>query len=154
MKRFLITATAALFLTACSAATSDIEVEAAATDAATPSVLISDGYILAPLKGRDIASGYFVAENQGAAISLISASSPLARATELHTHSQVDGMMNMRKVDAVELPENGSVAFEPGSFHLMMFGFTQAEGQTDAAVTLTLSTGEDLIVRLPIRARD
>jgi hypothetical protein len=73
---------------------------------------------------------------------------------EIHTHSMVDGVMKMRKVDTVDLPEEGSVAFEPGGFHLMMFGFTQTEGQTDAPVTLTFSTGEDLVVNLPIRERD
>lgn len=152
MKRFLIATSAALMLAACSGASSDAELDAADMDASAPSVLISDGYVLAPLKGRDIAAGYFIAENQGAAISLIGATSPMA-SIEIHTHSMVDGVMKMRKVDAVNLPEETSIAFEPGGFHLMMFGFTQAEGQTDAPVTLTLSTGEELVVSLPIRER-
>lgn len=152
MTRFLIVTCAALMLAACSEASSDADLDAAVMDASAPSVLISDGYVLAPLKGRDIAAGYFIAENQGAAISLIGATSPMA-SIEIHTHSMVDGVMKMRKVDAVDLPEETSIAFEPGGFHLMMFGFTQAEGQTDAPVTLTLSTGEELVVSLPIRER-
>lgn len=152
MTRFLIAFSAALMLAACSGASSEAELEPATIGALAPSVLISDGYVMAPLKGRDIAAGYFIAENQGAAISLVAASSPMA-SIEIHTHTLVDGVMQMRKVDAVELPEETSVAFEPGGFHLMMFGFTQALGQTDTPVTLTLSTGEELIVSLPIRER-
>lgn len=157
MNRFLIATTAALTLVACSGASSDTDAEVAAdvvmVEASAPAVLISDGYIMAPLKGRDVAAGYFIAENQGTAISLVSASSPAAAAVELHTHSMADGVMKMREVDAVELPEEGSVAFEPGSFHLMMFGFAATEGQTETPVTFTLSTGEELIVNLPIRER-
>lgn len=152
MTRFLIAFSAVLMLVACSGASSEAELEAATREASAPSVLISEGYILAPLKGRDIAAGYFIAENQGTAISLTGASSPMA-SIEIHTHTLVDGVMKMRKVDAVELPEETSIVFEPGGFHLMMFGFTQADGQTDAPVTLTLSTGEQLLVSLPIRER-
>lgn len=151
MKRFIITS-AALMLGACSGASSETEFKTASQDATAPSVLISEGYVLAPLKGRDIAAGYFIAENQGAATSLIRATSPMA-IVEIHTHTLVDGVMKMRKVDTVDLPEETSIAFEPGGFHLMMFGFSPAEGQIDAPVTLTLSTGEDLVVSLPIRAR-
>lgn len=153
MKRFLIAMSVALTLAACSGASTEIETEAVTSDASAASVLISDGYIMAPLKGRDIAAGYFIAENQGAAISLVAASTPAATATEIHTHSMTDGVMKMRQVDAVDLPEEGSIVFEPGGFHLMMFGFTQAEGQTEAPVTLTLSTGEEFVVSLPIRER-
>lgn len=153
MKRFLIATTTALLLAACSDVTTTTDAGSVVTDAATPSVLISDGYIMAPLKGRDVAAGYFIAENQGAAISLISASTPVAATVELHTHSMADGVMKMRKVEAVDLPEEGSVAFEPGSFHLMMFGFSRAEGQTETPVTVVLSTGEEVVVTLPIRER-
>lgn len=156
MKHFLIATTAALFLAACSdaATTTDADATRVVTEVAAPSVLISEGYIMAPLKGRDIAAGYFIAENQGEAVSLVSASSPSAATVELHTHSMADGVMQMRKVDAVDLPEDGSVVFEPGGFHLMMFGFTRAEGQTETPVTVELSTGEQLVVTLPIRERD
>jgi copper(I)-binding protein len=153
MNRFLIAASAALMLAACSGTSTETEADQATVEAAAPSVLISDGYVMAPLKGRDVAAGYFMIENQGPATRLVAASSPMAD-VEIHTHSMADGVMKMRQVEAVELPEEASVAFEPGGFHLMMFGFTQADGQTDVPVTLTLSTGEDLLVSLPIRERD
>ena len=153
MKHILIATTAALILAACSDASTFTDTDIVVSDVATPSVLISDGYIIAPLKGRDVAAGYFMAENQGAAISLVSASSPVAATVEMHTHSMADGVMKMRKVEAVDLPEEGSVAFEPGSFHLMMFGFARDEGQTETPVTIVLSTGEEITVTLPIRER-
>jgi len=150
MKRLFIAAAfaACTSLTACSGASSDTDV---ATETAASSVLISEGYIMAPLKGRDVGGGFFIAENQGAATQIVSASSPVANAVEIHTHSMDGGVMQMREVDAVDLPENGSVVFEPGSYHLMMFGFAREEGQMDAPVTFTLGTGEEFVVTLPIR---
>jgi copper(I)-binding protein len=153
MKRFILAVTTAILLTACSDPSSTVDVDAVTTNANTPSVLISEGYIMPPLLGRDVAGGFFIAENQGPATRIVSASSPSANAVEIHTHSMADGVMQMREVDAVDLPENGSIAFEPGSFHLMMFGFSQAEDQAEAQVNFVLDSGEEFSVSLPIRQR-
>ena len=155
MKHLIVATIAVLGLAACGAASDNQDAAAdMTTDTATASVLISDGYISAPLKGRDVGAGFFIAENQGEATTITAASSPVAASIELHTHTMDDGVMKMREVDAVELPENGSVVFEPGSYHLMMFGFARDEGQMDAPVTLTLGSGETLTVTLPIRDRE
>jgi len=151
MKHLIVATLTALSLTACGSPSSAPD---DAADVAAPSVLISDGYIKPPLKGRDVGAGFFIAENQGEATSIIAASSPVAASIELHTHTMDDGVMKMREVEAIELPENGSVVLEPGSYHLMMFGFARDEGQMDAPVTLTLSSGETLTVTLPIRDRE
>lgn len=121
----------------------------------TLALTLSDGYIMAPLMGRDVAAGYFTATNSGdTAQSLVSAQSDVAANVELHTHTMNDGVMSMRKVDAVEVPAGGAVEFKPGSFHLMMFGFEREDGQTDAQVTLALASGETIELSLPIRDRE
>ncbi len=57
--------------------------------------------------------------------SLIAAESPISGRIELHNHIMEDGVMKMVKVDEILVPENSTVALEPGSFHLMVFNPTQ-----------------------------
>ncbi len=116
-------------------------------------VALSDGYVMAPLAGRDVAAGYFIASNPGPSARLVSASSPLATEVELHTHSMADGVMSMREVDGVDLPQGESVTFEPGGLHLMLFGFARDAGVDEAPVTLTFEGGQTMDVVLPIRER-
>ncbi|MGB3455895.1 MAG: copper chaperone PCu(A)C [Litorimonas sp.] len=165
MKR-LLALSAALVIAACSDASVETDVTAvkdapiagtdmAAADAAAPlAVTLSDPYIMAPLKGRDVAAGYFVAENDGAAARLVAATSPVAEVVELHTHSMEGGVMKMREVEGVDLPAGESVTFEPGGLHLMLFGFNREEGQTEAPVTLTFEGGEEMTLSVPIRERE
>ena len=53
--------------------------------------------------------------------SLVSASTPVADRTEIHTHVHENGMMMMRQVEKVELPGGGEATLEPGGLHLMLF---------------------------------
>ena len=68
-------------------------------------------------------AAYLRIENRGQAPDrLVSAHSPIADRTEMHTHEMDGGMMSMRRVHSVEVPAQGGVAFEPGGLHLMLLG--------------------------------
>lgn len=41
---------------------------------------------------------------------------------EVHSHSMKDGVMRMRKVDALTIGPADTVSLEPGGYHLMVFG--------------------------------
>ena len=116
-------------------------------------VEVSDAYIAAPLKGRDVTAGYFRLDNKGAAARLVGASSPVARRVEIHTHLHEDGVMKMRKVDGVDLAPGQTVVFEPGGYHLMMFGVTLEADTTEAPVTLQYEDGDEVSLVVPIRPR-
>jgi copper(I)-binding protein len=151
MARFFLAIVAAVSLMACSDAPVASTADTTITDMPAAAIKVSEGYIMPPLKGRDVAAGFFTIESQGVATSLVAAASPVSPIVEIHTHSMADGVMQMRKVDRVDLPTDTPVVFKPGSYHLMMFNFSMAEGQTEARVTLTLDTGENVLVTLPIR---
>lgn len=152
MKHLIIASLIAIGVAACSGETQMMS-SSEASDTAL-SVTVSEGYVMAPLRGRDVAAGYFTASNKGDADAIISASSPFADTIELHTHLMEDGVMKMREVEQVELPADGSVEFKPGGYHLMIFGFKRAEDQTAIPVTLTLQSGSKMDVSLPIRDRE
>lgn len=116
-------------------------------------LVIEDARVRAPAPGRDMTAGYFIARNTAATdIVLVGASSPAARAVEMHV-SEADGdMVRMRQLPQVEIGAGATVRFEPGGRHLMLFGvslpedgldivFEHADGASTTAHFRTVSLG-------------
>jgi hypothetical protein len=59
---------------------------------------------------------------------------------ELH-QTQLQGGMSRMRPGKLEVPAGGSVSFEPGGWHLMLFGMTRGLAAGDT-VPLTLTCGE------------
>ena len=55
-------------------------------------------------------------------VKIVSASSPVAKVVEIHTHLNENGQMKMRKVDSVLVPAKGFVEFKMMGYHLMLIG--------------------------------
>lgn len=51
---------------------------------------------------------------------LLSATTPIAGQAEMHMTSNVDGVMQMRPLDGVQLAAGETVRFEPGGRHFML----------------------------------
>jgi copper(I)-binding protein len=69
---------------------------------------------------------------------LLSASSPVAKKTELHTMEMAGMVMKMRPIAGLDIPAGQPVALKPGGEHIMLVGLQQPlrEGQS---FTLTLN---------------
>lgn len=121
-------------------------------------VEVTNATIRLPLPGKTVSAGYFTLTNpDGVASKLINVTSPEFGLIELHTHQQVDGMMQMRQVEHVEVPAGATVHFQPGGLHLMLFRPVHPL-KADSIVHLTLhwSTGQSqevvpTITQIPIR---
>ncbi len=85
-------------------------------------------------------------------LALVGGTSPLAGSLELHNHVMVDGVMQMRRVEAIPVPAGETVRLAPGGWHLMLFELarTPVEGER-VELTLTLDNGETLAVEAPVR---
>ncbi len=71
-------------------------------------------------------AAYMTIENHGdVADRLLSASSPVAGAAELHTHIMEDDVMKMRPVEAIDLAPGASTKLAPGGLHIMLMGLTE-----------------------------
>mgnify|MGYP002784618650 CR=1 FL=1 len=57
----------------------------------------------------------------GAADTLLSASSPAAGRIEIHTHTMDGGVMKMRKIEKLAIPAGGSAVMRPSGDHIMLF---------------------------------
>jgi periplasmic copper chaperone A len=83
---------------------------------------------------------------------LLNASGAVADAIEIHTHINDNGIMQMRRVDAVDIAE-GSTKFVPGGYHIMLLGLKQPlkAGET-FKLTLTFETAGTREVDVTVRS--
>jgi len=53
---------------------------------------------------------------------LVAASGTVAQAIELHTHTNEGGVMQMRRVEQMDIPAGGVTALAPMGLHIMLIG--------------------------------
>lgn len=118
------------------------------------SVTVTPGYVKMPTKGAMATAGY-LSLTAADGDKLLSASSALAGAVEVHTMEMDDGVMKMRPVANLPLPAGETVSLEPGGLHLMIMQPSDVL-QTSATidVTLTFEKAGDVIVTLPLKQPD
>ncbi|WP_267434468.1 copper chaperone PCu(A)C [Sphingomonas sp. GM_Shp_1] len=81
-----------------------------------PELYAEEGWVrLAAVPGRP-AAAYFIVHGGPKPVDLISVGSDVAITTEMH-----EGGMAMRKLERVSVPAGGTVRFEPGGRHVMMY---------------------------------
>jgi len=143
MKSGLTALAVALLLIACSR-------EGPATG---PSV--SDAWVRAAPPGAGMTAGYLTVHNpSGQEIQVTAVKSADFGSVELHATVTEGGVATMRREEAVSVPPHGTVVFEPGGRHLMMFDPVRplTEGDT-VNLTVTLSDGTQLAAEATV-ARD
>lgn len=85
---------------------------------------LQHGWIKQPVPGTMMTGGFVTITNNGMHDEqLLSASSNIAKHTELHTMVMVDGVMKMRKIAAgLALPAGETLNLKPGGNHIMFIG--------------------------------
>lgn len=84
---------------------------------------------------------------------LLSASTSIARAVELHTHVRDGDVMRMRPVEAIVLPPGETVELRPGGYHVMLIGLTEPLVQgTRVPLTLRFERAGEVRVELAVEA--
>lgn len=154
MKKFL-TILAAVALTACSGDMNHGEGGMShAGHQMDEGIVISSARVLPPFPGRDTAAGYFSITNHSKVDdTLVSVSSPISGAVEIHNHIEEDGVMKMRQVKGIPLKAGETVELKPGSFHLMMFKANLPEGQEDVSLTLNYEKAPSVTMIVPVEGR-
>lgn len=99
------------------------------------------------------AAGYFELRNSGkAAVALVAASSPAFGQAMLHRTALKDGRSTMMRIDEVEIPAGGQLAFAPGGYHLMLIKPTrELRVGDDFALTLEFASGAKITAQLEVR---
>lgn len=100
-------------------------------------VTISEAWVRATAPGQKVGAAYMTLQSPQAT-TLIEAKTKSADEVEIHSMSMTDGIMKMRKLQALNLQPNKPEKLAPGGFHLMLFGL-KAPLKAGDNVTLTLS---------------
>ncbi len=97
-------------------------------------------------------AAFMVLRNAGERdLAVVDARSPAAGITELHNHVDVDGVMQMRRVDEIAVPAGGSVELAPGGLHLMLIDLVAPLHEGDEVeITLVLDGDETLSLTAPV----
>lgn len=90
---------------------------------------------------------YLTASGNGQSDRLVAATTESARSVEIHESTVGDdGTMRMRPVEALEVPEGGSLVLEPGGLHLMLVDVERLEVGDVVEVALMWETAGGMTV--------
>lgn len=92
-----------------------------AAQSETGGISVSQAWARATPGGARTGGAYLqLTAKAGGGDRLVAARSDAAERVELHTHLHEDGVMRMRRVEAIEVPAGKTVTLAPGGFHLML----------------------------------
>lgn len=131
--------------------------EPAATSAEDPTaaqwVMISDARARAMPPAAANSAAFMTLKNPGPSTWLVAAKADVSERVELHTHTEVDGAMQMRAVPRIEIPAGETVRLEPGGLHVMLIGSKEplVEGHR-FDLTLVFADGSETTLDVPVEA--
>ncbi len=118
------------------------------------SVAISDGFVREKIPGTELSSAYMkIANMTENSVTLLGASSKISKRIEIHEHTMQNGMMNMRKRNAIVINKQATVVLQPMGLHLMIFDLKKplVDGQA-ISLTLHFAAHPDVVVQLPVQS--
>jgi len=105
--------------------------------------------------GATVGAAYFRIVNGGAADVLHSASTPVAKQVELHSSTVENGIMRMRPLSELAVPARQTVAFRPGTLHMMLIDLLRPlKAGERVHLTLMFRDAGPVSVDVPVRRLD
>lgn len=117
-------------------------------------ITVSNPYAREVPPGAPASASFMGLKNSsGQAIKLVKATSGAAKAVELHTHTNDNGVMRMRQVAFFKIPANGQNELKPGGDHIMLINPLKPlkAGQT-VSVQLQFEDGSTKQVDMPVKS--
>lgn len=139
-----------------------LNVPAIAQEEATKKpVTVQGAFAYPPIGAAKVGVAFMQLHNTSADdYTLQAASSEAFARIEMHTHLHEDGVMKMRKIDAIELPAGQTVALKSGGLHLMLFdAVTPIEAGSSVPIELTLApksgdgAAQKIRIDVPVQSR-
>ncbi len=82
-------------------------------------VSVTHAWVAATAPGQQVGGAYMDISSQED-VRLVRAESPVAGKVMIHSMTMKNGIMEMRKVDALDIPAGKTVSLAPGKMHLML----------------------------------
>ncbi len=118
--------------------------------------IISDAWVKTTVPGGNVSAAYFSVKSTRP-LKLVKAESPVAGIVEIHNMNMKDGVMEMKSVDAVDIPANKTVELKPGGLHVMLMKVGKPINTRDMVPLLLTFEGADkkpIVVKLDAVARE
>jgi copper(I)-binding protein len=144
----------ALGLPLASAAPANEHEHAHAAHATQSAISVVDPYVRLVPPAAEATGAFMVLRNDSdASRRLLRADSPAAKTVELHKHIDDNGVMRMRKVDAIDIPAQGETTLKPGSYHVMLIGLKAPLQEGDRLpLTLNFDDGSQQKIEATVRS--
>jgi copper(I)-binding protein len=132
---------AALALTACGAASTG------------PQIRVEDAWARpVPSAGGNGAVFMRLVNAGNAPDQLVGAESPAAGTVEVHQTTMEEGVMKMEHIPGLEIPAGGETVLEPGGYHVMLIGVSQALSPGDSLpLTLRFEKSGEMTMDVEVR---
>ena len=115
-----------------------LAVLAAAASLAHAEVTVKDAWVRGTVPAQTT-TGAFMTITSTADAKLLSASTPIAKAAEIHESMMHGNTAHMGEVESVPLPAAKAVDLKPGGHHVMLMGIAKALKPGDTVpITLTI----------------
>ena len=105
-------------------------------------VSVQDAWVRATVPAQ-LATGAFMRLHALTDSKLVAASSPIARAVEVHEMTMENDVMRMRQVPFLALPAEKIVSLSPGGYHLMLLGLRRQAKEGDVVPVSLVIEGRD-----------
>ena len=116
-------------------------------------LIVEDLYIRAtPPNSKNSAAFMVIRNAHKKEIKLIAVGSDIADRVELHQHIMDNGLMKMRQVKEILIKAEGSLALQPGGYHLMFLNLKQPLKEGESVIlSLSFDNGQQLIFDTPVK---
>jgi periplasmic copper chaperone A len=120
---------------------------------AADAVTVSDPYVRAMPPGQPNSLAFMgITNGSDQDFTLVGAEGSVSKVLELHTHIMSDGMMQMKRIDKIDLPAGKTVMLESGGLHVMLIGLNQDLNPGDTvSLTLVFNDGSKKQLDVPVR---
>jgi copper(I)-binding protein len=117
-------------------------------------VEVSDAYVRGLPPGQPNTAAFMVVLNDTTDdMTLVSVNTSAAKTVEMHRHSHVNGVMQMRQVNAIDIESGKQFEFKPGGYHIMLIGLHKPLRHGDnVELELNFASGAKVMLTTVVRS--
>jgi copper(I)-binding protein len=117
-------------------------------------VEVSDAYVRGLPPGQPNTAAFMTVLNDTIDdMTLIGVSTAAAKTVEMHRHSHVNGVMQMRQVRAIDIDSGERFEFSPGGYHIMLIGLYKPLRHGDnIELELNFASGAKVMLTTVVRS--
>ncbi len=122
---------------------------------ASANVVLVDGFVRAMPASVPNTAAYFVLQNHGPNLELVSVDVDFAKEAQLHTVIEENGVVKMRQVNSFSVPMHGELRLDESGEHVMLMGLKhQLPVGQNVELVLHFNDGSQLPISLKVSKQD